>query len=105
MILIFRLIIRRDIWIFYSKVFSSELKTLEWFISAFLIHVQKIKTRRATRSQSQTSINLTFFFCLVHSAILEVINYIYKQGLQLRKVAPLFPPLSPNFDCKKDSKK
>ena len=29
MTLIFRLIIRQDIWIFHSKVFSSELKTLE----------------------------------------------------------------------------
>ena len=32
MTLIFRVIIRRDIWISYSKNFSSELKTLEWDI-------------------------------------------------------------------------
>ena len=38
MTLIFRLIIQRDIWIFHSKVFSSELKTLEWWISGLMLN-------------------------------------------------------------------
>ena len=37
MTLIFRLIILQDIWIFHSKVFSSELKTLESWISGLML--------------------------------------------------------------------
>ena len=41
-----RLIIRRDIWIFHSKVFSSELGTLEWinFNPDFLIRISTVET-------------------------------------------------------------
>ena len=38
MTLIFRFRFRQDIWISHSKVFSSELKTLEWWISGLMLN-------------------------------------------------------------------
>ena len=54
MTLIFRLIIRRDIWIFHSKVFSSDYKTkTKQKFSGFLVEFQdfiKIEKKNWVRS-------------------------------------------------------
>ena len=59
MTLIFRLIIRRDIWIFHSKVFSSDYKTkTKQKFSGFLVEFQdfiKIEKKIGSDRLSQTS--------------------------------------------------